>query len=56
MTKQTSPTEKFRRTTEDELALIQEEGEGYTLEFKESVNSDLAKEMVAFANASGGRI
>jgi len=56
MTKQTSPTEKYRRTTEDELGLILEEGEGYTLEFKESVNSDLAKEMVAFANASGGRI
>lgn len=56
MTKQTLPTEKFRRTTEDELALILEEGEGYTLEFKESVNSDFAKELVAFANASGGRI
>ncbi len=47
---------KFRKTTGDELALLLEEGEGYSLEFKESVNTDLAKELVAFANASGGRI
>ena len=45
-----------RRTTSEDLALVLEEGEGYTLEFKQSVNTDLAKEMVAFANASGGRI
>lgn len=36
--------------------MILEEGEGYMLEFKRSVNTDLSKEMVAFANASGGRI
>jgi len=47
---------RYRRTTDAELALILEEGEGYTLEFKQSVNTDLPKEMVAFANASGGRI
>ncbi len=47
---------RYKKTTEDELALILEEGEGYTLEFKRAVNSDLSKEMVAFANASGGRI
>ena len=46
----------YRPTTQDELELILEEGEGYTLEFKQSVNSDLPKELVAFANASGGRI
>ncbi len=46
----------FRDTSQDELDLILDEGEGYTLEFKQSVNSDLAKELVAFANASGGRI
>ncbi len=40
----------------NELSLILQEGEGYTIEFKESVNSDLPKEMVAFANSSGGRI
>ena len=46
----------YRETTEQELALILDEGEGYLLEFKQSVNSDLPKELVAFANASGGRI
>lgn len=30
--------------------------EGYTLEFKESLNSSIGKEMCAFANASGGKI
>ncbi len=47
---------KYRKTTADELALIMDEGEGYMLEFKRNVNSDLPKELVAFANASGGRI
>ena len=42
--------------TPQELALILQAGEGYLIEFKESVNTDLAKEMVAMANASGGRI
>jgi len=47
---------RYRKTTDEELALILEGGEGYTLEFKRSLNSDLPKELVAFANASGGRI
>ncbi|WP_084813409.1 Fic family protein [Desulfogranum japonicum] len=47
---------RYRPTTEEELSLILEEGEGYTLEFKQTVNSDLPKELVAFANASGGRV
>ena len=47
---------KYSKTTKEELALVLEEGEGYTLEFKQNVNSDLSKELVAFANASGGRI
>lgn len=38
-----------------ELQLILEEGEGYKIEFKESP-SGIDKEMVAFANASGGKI
>ena len=38
-----------------ELQLILEEGEGYKIEFKENING-LDKEIVAFANASGGRI
>ena len=41
--------------TEKELQLVLEEGEGYRIEFKETF-SGLDKEMVAFANASGGRI
>jgi len=39
-----------------EMELIREESEGYLIEFKESVSDSLAKEMVAFANSSGGRI
>ena len=39
-----------------ELALILEEGEGYKIEFKESVNTDLSKELMAMANSSGGRV
>jgi len=41
--------------TEAELRLIRQEGEGYRLDFKEAL-SDLAEDIVAFANASGGRI
>lgn len=32
------------------------QGEGFHLEFKESVNSSISKEIVAFANAKGGMI
>jgi len=38
-----------------ELRLILEEGEGYRIEFKEYLSS-FDKELVAFANSSGGRI
>ncbi len=38
-----------------ELGMILKEGEGYKIEFKESLNN-LDKELVAFANSSGGRI
>jgi len=41
--------------TKEELKIILQEGEGYRIEFKERV-SNLDREMVAFANASGGRI
>ncbi|MEK6572260.1 MAG: RNA-binding domain-containing protein, partial [Bacteroidota bacterium] len=41
--------------TQKELQLILQEGEGYRIEFKESPNS-IDKELVAFANASGGRV
>jgi ATP-dependent DNA helicase RecG len=40
----------------NELALILQEGEGHTIEFKENINTDLAKEFVAMANSGGGRI
>jgi ATP-dependent DNA helicase RecG len=40
----------------EELQTIIQEGEGYKIEFKSNFNSDVSKEMVAFANSSGGRI
>ena len=39
----------------EELKLILEEGEGYRIEFKEAL-SGIDREMVSFANASGGRL
>ena len=39
-----------------ELKFILQEGEGQFIEFKESFDKSLAKEIVAFANSSGGRI
>ena len=46
----------FRKNmNKKELQLVLEEGEGYRIEFKESL-SDIERELVAFANSSGGRI
>lgn len=42
--------------TNEELHKILELGEGQYIEFKESFDKSLQKEMVAFANASGGFI
>lgn len=42
--------------TEQELTFVLSEGEGLFVEFKERPNRSLAREIVAFANASGGRI
>lgn len=42
--------------TQHEFDTILQSGEGYKTEFKRNVNTDLSKELVAFANASGGRI
>lgn len=39
-----------------EINNIIAQGEGYYTEFKRNVNSDFKKELVAFANASGGNI
>ncbi|MFH0906499.1 MAG: RNA-binding domain-containing protein [archaeon] len=41
---------------EIEFKLIISEGEGQFIEFKESIDKSLAKEIVAFSNASGGKI
>jgi len=41
--------------TQKELSIILQEGEGYRIEFKERI-ANLDKELVAFANSSGGRI
>ncbi len=40
---------------QQELELILQEGEGYKIEFKENI-SNIDKNIVAFANSSGGRI
>ncbi len=40
----------------EEMDLRLDEGEGYLIEFKESMSDSLTKEVVAFANSSGGRI
>ncbi|HBB15998.1 MAG TPA: hypothetical protein DCZ97_03005 [Syntrophus sp. (in: bacteria)] len=42
--------------TSKELDYIIQEGESYLVEFKERVGASLAREITAFANASGGRI
>ena len=46
----------MRQYTRQDLDVILKEGEGYLVEFKESVSDSLSREMVAFANSSGGRI
>jgi ATP-dependent DNA helicase RecG len=42
--------------TREELDFILKKGETYLIEFKERVNASLAREMTAFANASGGMV
>jgi len=42
--------------TRSELNQVLIQGEDYKIEFKRNLNTDLKKELVAFANASGGRI
>lgn len=39
-----------------ELQALISQGEGFHIEFKESINSSVAKEFVAFANAKGGMV
>lgn len=40
----------------EEFEFILEKGEGYFIEFKESLDKSVSRELVAFANGSGGRI
>jgi len=40
----------------DEIKSLISQREGYNLEFKESFSNSIAKEMCAFANASGGKL
>ncbi|MBL7114037.1 MAG: putative DNA binding domain-containing protein [Bacteroidales bacterium] len=42
--------------TQPELDQIIAQGEDYKIEFKRGLNTDFKKELIAFANASGGRI
>ena len=42
--------------TQHELDTIIQSGEGYKTSFKRNINSDLAKDIVAFSNSSGGKI
>ena len=42
--------------TPDDLRILIQEGEGTTLEFKESLSSSFTREMVALANTIGGKI
>ncbi|MFH1727430.1 MAG: RNA-binding domain-containing protein [Pseudomonadota bacterium] len=42
--------------TSNVIKLLIEEGEGQKIEFKQSFNNNIAKDMVAFANSSGGAI
>ena len=42
--------------TNKEFEFLLQQGEGYNLEFKESYNSNLAREICAMANANGGKV
>jgi len=45
-----------RDMMQHDLEAIIQAGESYQVEFKRNINSDISKEIVAFANSSGGRI
>lgn len=44
------------KLTHQDLLIILQEGEGYRIEFKESFTPAITQDIVAFANAIGGRI
>ena len=47
---------KRQNMNKEELEFISQEGEGLKIEFKESFDKSIAKEIVAFANSEGGKI
>lgn len=47
---------RINKMKKEELYQVLQEGEGQFVEFKEKVEDSLTKEIVAFANASGGKI
>ncbi len=47
---------KTESMTEKELQFVLSEGEGPFVEFKEKAGKTLVRDIVAFANAAGGRI
>ena len=44
------------KLTKSDLRIILHEGEGQRIEFKESFSQSLARDIVAFSNALGGRV
>jgi ATP-dependent DNA helicase RecG len=44
------------KVTKSDLQIILQEGEGQRIEFKESFSHSIVKDIVAFANALGGKI
>ena len=44
------------KMNKEELKFVLQEGEGLKIEFKESFDKSVAKEIVAFANSTGGKI
>ena len=44
------------RVTVADVDILVQQGEGTTLEFKESLSASFARELVALANTTGGRI
>jgi ATP-dependent DNA helicase RecG len=45
-----------RSVSESDLAILVQQGEGTTLEYKENLSDSLARELVALANTRGGKI
>lgn len=46
----------MKKLSKEEFDLILKNGESYLVEFKTNINKTFAREITAFANASGGKI